>query len=55
MTTVRTLMQVAVEQDMKVHQMDVRTAYLNAPIDCEVYVTQPEGFRVNKEGKMLVW
>ena len=55
MTTVRTLMQVAVEHDLKVHQMDVRTAYLNAPIDCEVYVNQPEGFEVKEEGKMLVW
>ena len=26
------------------HQMDVKTAYLNAPIDCELYVEQPEGY-----------
>jgi len=40
-------MQVAVQHDLLVHQMDVKTAYLNAPIDCEVYVAQPEaGFEV---------
>ena len=40
---------------MKVHQMDVKTAYLNADIDCEIYVQQPEGFiKTNKEGEKLV-
>lgn len=24
--------------------MDVKTAYLNAPIDCEIYMEQPEGY-----------
>ena len=24
--------------------MDVKTAFLNAPIDCEIYIDQPEGF-----------
>ena len=24
--------------------MDVKTAFLNAPIDCELYVEQPESF-----------
>src|SRR6218665_2644476 len=33
-TSVRMLMQLAVQQGMIVHQMDVKTAYLNAPIDC---------------------
>jgi len=27
--------------------MDVKIAYLNAPIDCEMYVDQPEGFEVS--------
>ena len=37
-------MQLAVQQGMIVHQMDVKTAYLNAPIDCELCIEQPEGF-----------
>ena len=24
--------------------MDVKAAYLNAPIDCEIYMVQPEGY-----------
>src|SRR6218665_3924438 len=38
------LMQLAVQRGMIVHQMDVKTAYLNAPFDCELYIEQPEGF-----------
>jgi Reverse transcriptase (RNA-dependent DNA polymerase) len=36
MTSVRMLMQLAVQQDLILHQMDVKTAYLNAPVDCEI-------------------
>src|SRR6218665_2298255 len=43
-TSVRMLMQLAVQQGMIVHQMDVKIAYLNPPIDCELYIEQPEGF-----------
>ena len=44
MTTVRMFMQIAVEFDLIIHQMDVKTAYLNAPIDCEIYMNQPKGY-----------
>jgi len=45
-TSIRMLLQIAVQYGLTVHQMDVKTAYLNAPIDCEIYVDQPEGFEV---------
>ena len=36
-------------------QMDVKTAYLNAPIDCELYMEQPEGYeRKGPNGEKLV-
>jgi len=48
-------MQLAVQQNLIVHQMDVKTAYLNAHIDCELYIEQPEGFVVTGEnGEKLV-
>ena len=51
MTSIRMLMQYAVQHDSLVHQLDVKTAYLNAPVDCEIYMTQPEGYHVpGKEG-----
>ena len=55
MTSVRTLMQVAIQDDLILHQMDVKTAYLHAPIDCELYMEQPEGFEAkSKTGEHLV-
>jgi len=54
-TSIRMLMQLAAQYDLTVHQMDVKTAYLNAPIDCELYVEQPEGFvTVSESGEKLV-
>ena len=56
MTSVRMFIQTAVNENMLVHQMDVKTAYLNAPIDCELYVKQPEGYKVvGENGEELVW
>ena len=45
MTSLRILMQIAAHKNLLVHQMDVKTAYLNAPIDCDIYLQQPEGYR----------
>ena len=46
MTSVRVLVQKAAQENFILHQMDVKTAYLNAPIDCEIYMEQPEGYEV---------
>ena len=55
MSTIRTLLQHAMQNDLIVHQMDVKTAYLNAPIDREIYIEQPEGFRKSgNSGETLV-
>ena len=36
--------------------MDVKSAYLHAPIDCELFVEQPQGFSTtDKDGKHLVY
>lgn len=49
LTSVRILMQMAAQYDLELHQMDVKTAYLHAPIDCDVYMEQPEGFEVKSD------
>ena len=54
-TTVRVLMQLSAEFDLSVHQLDVKTAYLNAPIDCDVYILQPEGYEEGEKSDRLVW
>ena len=46
MTSVRALMQLAAQNNYIVHQMDVKTAYLNAPIDCDIYLEQAKGYEV---------
>lgn len=56
MSSVRILVQLAVQNDMITHQMDVKTAYINAPIDCDIYMEQPKGFeKVGKNGEQLVY
>ena len=55
MSSVRMLMRQAVQNDMITHQMDVKMACLNARIDCDICIQQPEGLeKVGKNGKMLV-
>ena len=42
--SIRMLMNITVQNDFVVHQMDAKTAYLHADIDCEIYVEQPKGY-----------
>ena len=57
LTSLRALMQVAVQNDLIVHQMDVKSAYLHAPIDEEIFLVglQPQGFEKTSEtgGKLV--
>ena len=56
LTSVRALKQIAAQHNLTLHQMDVKTAYLNAPIDCEIYLEQPEGFETpSNSDKRLVY
>ncbi len=49
-------MQLAVNHDLVVHQMDVKTAYLHAPIGQEIYIDQPQGLEeVAENGSKLVY
>lgn len=49
LTSVRVVLQKAVQENLLVHQMDVKTAFLHAPIDYEIYINPPEGYQ-EKEG-----
>jgi hypothetical protein len=45
--SIRILLAYAIHHDFKLHQMDVKNAFLNGPLQ-EVYVEQPSGFEDSK-------
>ena len=45
LSTLRTVLACDVRQGIKFRQMDIKSAYLNAPIDEEIFLEQPEGFK----------
>ena len=47
-TSIRSLISIAAEMGWKIHQMDVKTAFLNGIIQEEVYVEQPQGFEIHE-------
>ena len=54
-TTIRILLQKAASERMLIHQMDVKGAYVNAPIERDIYIKQPTGFvKYGENGEDLV-
>ncbi|GJX16571.1 zinc finger, CCHC-type containing protein [Tanacetum coccineum] len=43
-TTIRLLLALAAIQNLMIHQIDVKTTFLNGDLDEKVYMKQPEGF-----------
>jgi hypothetical protein len=53
LTTIRVLLSLAASHGLLVHQMDVKTAFLNGELDEEIYMDQPDCFVVpGQEGKV---
>ena len=42
--SIRMILAIAALHNLKVHQMDVKTAFLNGDLDEKIYMEQPEGF-----------
>lgn len=54
-TTLKVLLSIATIQDLEIKQMDVTAAFLHAPIQEDVYMTQPTGYtKSNSNGIPLV-
>jgi hypothetical protein len=47
LTTICTLIAVAASYGLIIHQMVVKTTFLNGELDEEIYMDQPEGFIVD--------
>jgi hypothetical protein len=45
-TSIRTIIALVAKMKWKLHQMDVKTTFLNGVIEEEVYIEQPQGFEV---------
>eukprot|EP00794_Sanderia_malayensis_P007838 gene7838-biopygen6374 len=43
-SSIRTVLAIANEFNLEIHQMDVKTAFLNGKLDCDIYMEQPEGY-----------
>lgn len=43
---IRALLSMAAYHNLEIHQMDVKTAFLNGDLDQDIYMKQPEGFVV---------
>ena len=48
-TSVRILMALAAEKNLKIHQMDAVTAFLQGDVEEEIYLEQPKGFADGSE------
>ena len=46
-TSIKSVLSLAVVMKWKIHQMDVKTAFLNGVVEEEVYVEQPLGFEAH--------
>ena len=44
--SIRSIVAIAVQNEMMLHQMDVTSAFFNGDLEEEVYMSQPEGFQV---------
>ena len=61
-TSIRTVISLAAQMGWEIHQMDVKTDFLNEVIEEEVYIEQPEGFETHEKKshvcrlkKVLFW
>ena len=54
LSTIRLLVSLSVKKRSKIRQMDIKTAYLNAPIAEVIYMKQPGFEQLDNKGKLIV-
>ena len=52
-TSIRVLLAIAALHNLEIHQMDVKTAFLNGELEEEIYMEQPEGFVVPEQERKV--
>jgi hypothetical protein len=54
MATIRTVLAMAAQNDWEIHQIDIKSAYLNATLRDDIYMRAPPGYlKPNDQGKVL--
>jgi len=53
MEAIRTILAYACSKQIKVYQMDVKSAFLNGEPEEEVYIEQPQGFEQSYHGDVV--
>jgi hypothetical protein len=53
LTIIRVLLSLSASHSLLVHQMDVKTTFLNGELDEEIYMEQPSGFVANRQEGMV--
>jgi hypothetical protein len=51
-TSIHTIIALVASMGWKLHQMDVKTAFLNGEIEEEVYIKQQEGFMIHDRDRL---
>ena len=53
LTSIRFLLSIVVAFDLEVEQMDVKKTFLHVDLEEEIYMTQPEGFTIKGNKKLV--
>ena len=51
--SLRIIMALVVHYDLELHQMDIKTTFLNDDLEEEIYMTQLEGFKIAGKENMV--
>ena len=56
MENLRMMVQIAAQENLTMHQMDVKSAFLHADLEEEIFMQPPKGYeQYSPNGKMFVW